>query len=376
MGSSSSSSSHNNKDVRNYDNDNDDYDSNSNDPPESVEIHNDEIKKQQIVNYRNGTGLMINVHMTHHGGTTFCGTIGRNGINGGIAPAFACGGDKDGVMPESLQDNLHKEKKPWSYDHTEKFIRYIRPYFHMVSWEFGGPPKRPISETNWEHPELCSVIITRDPISRLLAGDGITSKKYPGFSNGTLSHDKWWEFAIDDKNTDNFFLRLLGGQKYKKNPNFVHTNRRNLRENKNENYNNNVTTTITLNGTENDSNNDEIFVPPPLYNPLYKKDYDHGVELLHRFTYVLDIQCLNEGMMELANQLNLNIKNMNATIQSNTKTHKATKHSTSSLERIGFEDVYEYLVEKNKWDIELYEYSKSISLVKCSDISDNYTGRY
>ena len=40
------------------------------------------VKQQQIENYKKGTGLMINVHMTHHGGTTFCGAIGMNGRQG------------------------------------------------------------------------------------------------------------------------------------------------------------------------------------------------------------------------------------------------------------------------------------------------------
>ena len=43
---------------------------------------------------------------------------------------------------------------------------------------------------------------------------------------------------------------------------------------------------------------------------------------------------------------------------------KKLKYLTSR-ERIVYEDVYDYLVEKNKWDIMLYDYSKTISLVRC-----------
>ena len=34
-------------------------------------------------------------------------------------------------------------------------------------------------------------------------------------------------------------------------------------------------------------------------------------------------------------------------------------------ERIGYDNVYEYLVQKNYWDIKLYEYSQTINVVRC-----------
>ena len=57
-------------------------------------------KRKQIENYRNKTALILNAHATHHAGTAFCGQIGRHGIDGGIAPEFACMQDKDEVMPQ------------------------------------------------------------------------------------------------------------------------------------------------------------------------------------------------------------------------------------------------------------------------------------
>ena len=48
------------------------------------------------------------------------------------------------------------------------------------------------------------------------------------------------------------------------------------------------------------------------------------------------------------------------------------KHKTrSAQERIGYEDVYQYLLEKHEWDIKLYEYSKTISLVDCEEVARN-----
>jgi hypothetical protein len=64
-----------------------------------------------------------------------------------------------------------------------------------------------------EHPKLLSVIIMKDPISQLLAGDGYIEKHYPGYKNGTLSYTGWKNYITDEsiRNTDNFFLRLFGG---------------------------------------------------------------------------------------------------------------------------------------------------------------------
>jgi uncharacterized protein YxeA len=42
----------------------------------------------QIQSYKQGTGLIINIHITHHGRTTVCQTIGHS--PNGTAPSRAC----------------------------------------------------------------------------------------------------------------------------------------------------------------------------------------------------------------------------------------------------------------------------------------------
>ena len=173
-----------------------DEDDNNNDAL-SIMDRND-VKQQQIENYRTGDALILNIHPTHHAGTSFCQTIGRHGINHSIAPAFACMGDKDEVMPDgSFKEMTNIKNMPWMHNETGPYIEAIRPYFHIISWEFEGARKmnRPLDKTNWEHPKLLSVIITRDPISRLLAGDGIIARRYPGFNEGTLDRKGWWDYV-------------------------------------------------------------------------------------------------------------------------------------------------------------------------------------
>jgi hypothetical protein len=350
---------------------------------------------------RHGLALLTPTHSLTHSltltGTTFCGVIGRNGINGDTAPSFACMGkrDGDGVAKQSDEDWKYCHAYigiPWpsSPEITQECINIIRPYFHMISWEFSKPGARPISDTNWENPELLSVIIMRDPISRLLAGDGKTTKQYPGYNNGNLNKIEMWKYVTDasgkNHNADNFFLKIFinNNTKYKnivdKHNNDNDNGSRILRSKKNKNKNKNNNSTLVTDPSNNKIDDKLPYEHHEITNPLQKEHYDRGVKLLNRFTYVLDIQCLNEGMVELAKQLNLNSNEIEERIKKNAAKSKSVKridtHSTSNRDRIGYDDVYEYLIEKNKWDIKLYEYSKTISIVNCSNVSDGYTGRY
>ena len=81
--SSSSSFSSNTTDATSSSNNGHPVDHNNDDDDVTVSSSSSmTVKQQQIENYKKGTGLMINVHMTHHGGTTFCGAIGMNGRQG------------------------------------------------------------------------------------------------------------------------------------------------------------------------------------------------------------------------------------------------------------------------------------------------------
>jgi len=92
--------------------------------------------------------------------------------------------------------------------------------------------------------------------------------------------------------------------------------------------------------------------------------------MLNRFTVVLDIACLNDGLDALGRLLGLDMQVVTE------KYHNADKKRASKPNRvfkkltprglIGYDDVYEYLLEKNRLDIQLYEYSETISLVDCN----------
>ena len=157
---------------------------------------------------------------------------------------------------------------------------------------------------------MVSVFVAREPIGRILAGDAWVNKYYPGLKrNGSSTEEMWWKFANADKITDNYALRILAG-----------------------------------NGCCSGNNTS-------------REHLETAKDVVKRFTFVLDIECLNEGMVALADILDLPINR--------TAMKPAVRHG-SSRDRIPHEKVYEHLVQKNRLDIELYEWSKTLSLVNCT----------
>ena len=249
-----------------------------------------------------------------------CGALGRApGLKG--APSFAC----NGVKPDenaTLHDYFEQHKRPWSSQDTDANIRLFSTFYHMLSWEFSkAPSPRPLSATNWEHPQLVSIIVMRDPLSRLLAGDHATKTNFPNILEGNASLDEWWAFA-DSTNTNNFAMRILAGQD-------------------------------CCQGQDTD--------------PIHLV---HAKELLSRFTFILDLACLTDGMAAVAHSLGFEPRQQRALLDQaavmmqRELAPSGVVHPPVS-ERIPFPQVYEFLQRRNYLDIELYEWSKQISLVRC-----------
>lgn len=271
----------------------------------------------QIAHFQNGSGLILHIHVTHHGGTSFCGTF-RQVIS---APPFACRTDTSMALSKLTIpiDQDYPTEHPWPYHDTARNIAEVRRYFQLLSWEYYvAAPDPPLRETNWEHPNLLSVIVMRHPISRLLAGDGWVATAHPKVYNNTATEDEWWAFAKDStrNHTDNFALRILAGRP-------------------------------CCNGKDTD-----------------RKFLEYAKALVSRFSFVLDINCLDESMTALSQLLGVSLPRKSTQEMELLR----QRHEHPPLDRrIPFSNVYEYLLERNRLDIELYEWSKNISLVNCED---------
>ena len=72
--------------------------------------------------------------------------------------------------------------------------------------------------------------------------------------------------------------------------------------------------------------------------------------------FVLDQACLNEGLVALGKELGISPPKL-----------RPPKHHSSARERINDPALYDFIKRQMQRDIELYEWSKGISLVTCNE---------
>lgn len=94
------------------------------------------IVAQQIENFQKGTALLLNVHITHHGGTTFCREFGRRLKS----PSFVCSKPTKGKHEVGGDYYAIQKQPPWKHDETAGNLAITQKYFQMISWEFSAPP--------------------------------------------------------------------------------------------------------------------------------------------------------------------------------------------------------------------------------------------
>lgn len=168
---------------------------------------------------------------------------------------------------------------------------------------------------------MISVIVMRDPISRLLAGDGTVNRKYPNVAKGVGTEEEYWSFAKDRVITNNYALRILSDCDVR-DCRGAHT------------------------------------------SPVY---LEKAKALVRRFTFVLDIECLGEGLDALANVLGFTLNKNDEEIRD---LMRNSYEHPNNRDRIPYPEVYEYLLKRNALDIELHEWSKSLALVNCSSVGE------
>ena len=152
----------------------------------------------------------------------------------------------------------------------------------------------------------------KHPLERALTGSAYIAEKYPQVNAGDKSNlTQWWEFARDSRHNNIALQRLSAGQTCC------------------QNENTNITHLHTAQA------------------------------LVRRMTFVMDINCLDENLQVFAQMLDFTL---------NKKKHTAKKVHPPIEERFPNKEIYDFLAERNKRDIEFYEWSKNLSLVKCDDL--------
>eukprot|EP00588_Corethron_pennatum_P030934 CAMPEP_0194338478 /NCGR_PEP_ID=MMETSP0171-20130528/79721_1 /TAXON_ID=218684 /ORGANISM="Corethron pennatum, Strain L29A3" /LENGTH=297 /DNA_ID=CAMNT_0039102625 /DNA_START=246 /DNA_END=1135 /DNA_ORIENTATION=- len=163
------------------------------------------IRAAQIANYRGGSALVIALHITHHGGTTLCRAVGRASDASRPAPSLSC----------NYGSRWPREDpgRPWiGAEETARAAAALGAAYHFVGWEFRGFPGRgALGGTHWEDPGVVSVVVLRDPLSRLLAGTGYFGHRF-GYGPERFTRADWWAYARSAQ-TDNYALRILAADR-------------------------------------------------------------------------------------------------------------------------------------------------------------------
>jgi hypothetical protein len=89
------------------------------------------IAARQIRNYKQGSALIVNVHLTHHAGTYTCHALGKAPGQTG-SPSFACMGLTDQDNVTGIEDYPAPKNVPWTKAETSKNIAIVRPHFHFL----------------------------------------------------------------------------------------------------------------------------------------------------------------------------------------------------------------------------------------------------
>ncbi|KAL3798491.1 hypothetical protein ACHAWO_011166 [Cyclotella atomus] len=269
------------------------------------------LKQTQIANYISGKALILNIHITHHAGTSVCSKM----TDCGPTPSFACMKQKSGDGSPWPENDPELNRFDLNYDDADVLVTTFRPYFHFMSMEY--PHYGNLHNMNWEYPALVSMIVMRNPLDRFLAGgkcgsfhNSIINEADPDPDNGVVQR-LYWEYA-NDICADNYALRVLAAD------------------------------------NRCDENNMEGC-------------FQSAKSLLERFTFILDEDCLDESMEAMGNVLGLHI-----TADGFESRHH--HYHPSAQERINNETLYEFLLNKFHYDMQLYEWSKNMSVVRCSDL--------
>ncbi|GKY95989.1 hypothetical protein MPSEU_000559400 [Mayamaea pseudoterrestris] len=303
---------------------------------------------EKVLQYRKKTALIVNLHLgIMHSSTEYkddviyqnivndedyvCKVIGHAYLLDQQAPRFHCRIDIHQDKLRIKPGPYFPFTAPWSFDDTADNIQAVRKFWHMIDWysndvdviketldsvattdDAGRAQQHFLADTNWKDPNLISILVMVDPMERLLTDAwAFFERTYPVDNVLEITLDRsfgskpWWSF-IEENPTNNVVEQL--GQRHK----------------------------------------DTKRVRPAVLT-------SHAQELMKEFTFVLDSACLEQGITKVADILNIPI---DEPLPERTNTTWTPSTSMPA-------DVYQRLTQLSKLNIDLYKWSKTISLVQC-----------
>jgi hypothetical protein len=288
------------------------------------------LRKQRLEGFKNNESIVVNIHITHCGGTEFCLKVARQIFR--TMPQYGnwdSGANKFrdnmcNLFPsirnselEHVRDRAQMETLFTNYLPQVNFValelRESRPWFYK-NFPFGSP-------------KIVSTLIIRHPIARLLSDfKPIPGDKDAKYKKAHLcdQHDYHAPKSAamklplgerlllppaEDKmfNTyDNYAIRILGNVVYPK--------------------------------------------------PVSQEHYDYAVKhVINRVGMIIDIDCMGTAISSMAADLGLKDKLKIPLVD----------RAAKPRDMCGNDTVYKMLEERNKFDLMLYEYAKSVSTYRC-----------
>jgi hypothetical protein len=290
-------------------------------------------KEKQLDTFRKGKGLLVNIHITHHAGTFVCWWM-KYHLPKGAVPDQSCLATLTGpVQRISTLIGLYGDAESY----------YPEPWLNAslrgIAFEY-RPATKAEMYVDWksaplEDSRLVTLAVMRDPLDRLLAGDGMVHRDFgPNPSRRRLVERKRtevdWFHYMHSAYTNNYALRILAEDvdlKY-----LVQDN-----------------SSAAFHGFSDTMD---------FIDEVTEEMFNRAQSTLSRITYIIDQRCLELSLQHVG--INLGFDNSKPGYL-----HNAKHLHASSRQRIANDTLYEELRQRNKWDIKLYEWAKTQAVVRC-----------
>jgi hypothetical protein len=189
-----------------------------------------DLALKQIDNFVAGAGILINLHITHHAGTTLCTASKLDQACCNCYDSCVTSVDVRSVL-DKIDGHIGKHCKADPADcgvgGSPKMQRLLEAFFFASTKMLGArnkvwsnewmsaPPARIWEHFPWASERILTVLIARDPLQRMLSKDGVAIDKYPeAFGPPTGRPVPGADFTrfMADNMANDYAFNILAGQ--------------------------------------------------------------------------------------------------------------------------------------------------------------------